>query len=118
MCAAVSEPSWVLLSTVNVTKASPLRSDTSDTVPTFTPDTVTSLPGGEAAGFGEQRLVADRGRQRHELLRLKTHEGDEDRQHRADESGPNEVASAVSKHQGSAHLPVVCSIQGNTTVLS
>ena len=45
MCALVSEPSWVLLLIVNVTKASPLRSDTPDTVPTLMPDTVTSLPG-------------------------------------------------------------------------
>ena len=44
MCAVVSDPSRILPFTAKVTSASPLRSDTSDTVPTFIPDTVTGLP--------------------------------------------------------------------------
>ncbi len=44
MCAVVSDPSRTLPLTVNVTSASPSCSDTSDTVPTLMPDTVTSLP--------------------------------------------------------------------------
>ena len=45
MCAVVSVPSGTLPFIVNVTSASPLRNDTSDTVPTLIPDTVTALPG-------------------------------------------------------------------------
>src|ERR1700722_15861541 len=44
MCAVVSVPSGTLPFIVNVTSASPLRNDTSDTVPTLIPDTVTALP--------------------------------------------------------------------------
>ena len=44
MCALVSLPSGTLPFMVNVTRASPLCNDTSDTVPTLIPDTVTALP--------------------------------------------------------------------------
>ena len=44
MCAVVSVPSGTLPFIVNVTSASPLRNDTSDTVPTLIPETVTALP--------------------------------------------------------------------------
>jgi len=44
MCAVVSAPSGTLPFIVKVTRASPLRSATSDTAPTLIPDTVTGLP--------------------------------------------------------------------------
>lgn len=44
MCAEVSEPSRTLPFIANVTRASPWRSFTSDTVPTFMPDTMTGFP--------------------------------------------------------------------------
>ena len=45
MCAVVSPPSGTLPLTRKVTSASPSCSETVWTVPTFMPDTVTSLPG-------------------------------------------------------------------------
>ena len=44
MCAVVSDPSRMSPFVVNVNRASPWLSDTSDTVPTFIPDTITGLP--------------------------------------------------------------------------
>jgi hypothetical protein len=44
MWAVVSDPSRIFPLTAKVTRASPLRNDTSDTEPTFIPDTVTGLP--------------------------------------------------------------------------
>ena len=44
MCAVVSDPSRMSPFITNVTSASPWLSFTSDTVPTFIPDTVTGLP--------------------------------------------------------------------------
>ena len=44
MCAEVSDPSSMSPFIAKVTRASPWRSETSDTVPTFIPDTITGLP--------------------------------------------------------------------------
>ena len=45
MWAVVSEPSRTFPFTMNVTSALPSRNATSETVPTLTPETLTSLPG-------------------------------------------------------------------------
>ena len=74
MCAVVSEPSRILPSMVNVTRASPLLQRHVRHGADLDARHRHVVARGEAAGFGEQRLVADRGRQRQQLLRLKTHE--------------------------------------------
>ena len=38
-------------------------------------------------------------------------------EHDADEPASNQFLTTVFQHQGSAHLPPSCLIQGNTTVL-
>ena len=112
MCAVVSEPSAILPSMVNVTRASPLLQRHVRHRADLDARHRHGVAHGEAAGFGKQGLVADRGRQRPQLLGLKTHGDDEQDQHHADEPGANEPASAVLKHLGSAHLPPSCVMAG------
>ena len=93
MCAVVSEPSWTVAVDGERRPARRRRcSDMVDTVPTLIPDTVTSLPVRQAAGLGKQRLVADRGGPRQQLLGLQPDGDDQHDQDNADESGRMRLA--------------------------
>ena len=98
MCAVLSDPSRMSPFITNVTSASPWRSFTSDTVPTFIPDTVTGLPVRKAAGFRKQRLVSDHRRPRDEPVGRQAHEDDHGDEGNADESGLDEPSSAILEH--------------------
>ncbi len=90
MWAVVSEPRRTPPLTRKVTSALPRCSATSDTVPTLTPDTFTSLPGTRPpASLNTAWCLIDVA-QEISLLRRKPHGDDEQNQYQADEAGPDE----------------------------
>ena len=105
MCAVVSDPSRMLPFIANVTSASPWRSDTSDTVPTFIPDTVTGLPVARPpasvnSAWYRTIVAHEMNRSGDRPTRMTITDQDD-----ADESGLDEPSSAILEHQGSVHLP-------------
>ena len=127
MCALVSLPSGTLPFIVNVTRASPLCSDTSDTVPTLIPDTVTALPVAENSrlrrttpGIGRRSPAAP------DPIGRQAYQDEHPDYDGADESGFDQPSSAVFQHQcppgsgsgsGSSHLFESSLYQGASTVL-
>ena len=91
MWAVVSDPSVILPSTMNVTSASPSSQRNIADRTNFDARDRHGVPGGEAPGFSEQRLVPHRGRQRDQLFGLQPYSDDEHDQHGTDEAAPNQL---------------------------